>query len=192
MGADRTTTRPADAPRVAAFLRAINVTGRRVTNDRLVDIVAQGGFDHVTAYQAAGNLLLDPGSHDLPAVEATLEHLLETALGYSVEVFVRSADELAATLLALPFSSADVATATGKPQVGFFREAVTDDTAQAVAELSTDTDRVAAIGRELHWLPAEGVGRSPLDMAALADLVGPLTVRTRGTVQRIATKLLAD
>lgn len=176
---------------VAAFLRAINVTGSRVTNDQLVDLVERGGFSEVTAYQAAGNLLLDPGSHDPASVESRLEDLLADGLGYPVEVFVRSADDLAATLRALPFSSADIAAATGNPQVGFFRTRVSAETAQEVGALSTPTDRVEVVGRELHWLPAYGVGRSPLDLTAVAELVGPLTVRTRGTVQRIAAKLTA-
>jgi uncharacterized protein (DUF1697 family) len=184
-------------PSVVAFLRAINTGERRVTNARLVEVVAGAGFADVRAYQAAGNLLLDPGDLDPPAVEQAVEAAIAAGLGYAAETFVRNADDLVATLTAEPFptSAVEAAAAAGgpaKPQIGFLRDPVDEATAEAVAALSTATDHVVVIGRELHWLPLDGVGRSPLDLTAAAALLGPLTVRTRGTVERIADKLTSS
>jgi uncharacterized protein (DUF1697 family) len=176
-------------PRVAAFLRAINITGRRVTNDRLVALVSDAGFADVSAYQAAGNLLLDPGDRDPAATEADLDRVLEAGLGYLAEAFVRTAEDLAAVLAAVPFDPAEVAAASGKPQVGFLRRPVPSRVVADVAALGTEADRIAVIGRELHWLPIGGVGRSALDLTALSRDLGPMTVRTLGTVERIAAKL---
>lgn len=42
----------------AAFLRAVNVGGRRVTNDELRALVEEAGVGDVATYRASGNLLL--------------------------------------------------------------------------------------------------------------------------------------
>ena len=176
-------------PRVAAFLRAINVGGRRVTNAELADLVTAAGYADVSAYQAAGNLLLNTGGQDTTAVEATIEAALMAGLGYAVETFIRTTDELKDLLALRPFDPDELAAAKSAPQIGFLREAPTAEVAATTSALATATDRLAVVGRELHWLPLEGVGRSPLDLTAVADRLGPMTVRTRGTVERIHAKL---
>ena len=47
-------------------------------------------------------------------------------------------------------------------------------------------------GRELYWLPSGGISESDLDLKTLEGLLGPWTMRTKGTVDQIAAKLTAD
>lgn len=172
--------------RVAAFLRAINVGGRRVTNDELVEIAGAAGFDDVDAYQAAGNLVVT--TDDPSTVADVLESALAQRLGYDSEVFVRTGGQLGRVLAVNPFDDADVARARSKPQVGFLRAPVAADVVEEVLALQTDTDLLAVDGCELHWLPIAGQGRSPLDTGALDGLIGPMTIRGVGTLQRMHDK----
>ena len=58
---------------------------------------------------------------------------------------------------------------------------------------ATDSDRLAlGPGAELYWLPAGGLMESELGMDGLSDLVGPVTTRTKGTVEQITKKFFAD
>lgn len=56
------------------------------------------------------------------------------------------------------------------------------DHAQA---LGTEIDRVVVIGREWHWLPTRGMGRSVLDVTAIERVLGRGTTRTVGTLLRL-------
>jgi uncharacterized protein (DUF1697 family) len=174
--------------RVAAFLRALNVGGRRVTNDQLVEAAVGAGFDGATAYQASGNLLLT--TPDAPGETAErLEQALAKHLGFTTEVFLRTADELATALAAQPFSHQQAAEATSAPQLMFLTDTLSQAQTDAVTELTTDNDLLVVVGREIHWLPMAGVGRSALNTDALGRITGATTVRTTGTVARIHAKL---
>ena len=45
--------------------------------------------------------------------------------------------------------------------------------------------------RELFWLPSGGTLESALDRQALDKLLGPTTMRTKGTVEQLAAKFFA-
>lgn len=177
-------------PLVAAFLRAINVHGRRVGNADLVAAAEAGGFAGVTAYQAAGNLVL---AVDEPLDEAAtrLETALREGLDFLSEVFLRTGEELATVLGATPFPEELIASSAGAPHVGFLGSAPSADAAAAVEALGGEVDRLRVVGAELHWLPTQGVGRSRVSTDAIARHVGPLTVRTMGTVGRMHARFFA-
>jgi uncharacterized protein (DUF1697 family) len=61
-----------------------------------------------------------------------------------------------------------------------------------VLALSTDDDRLAIHGRELYWLPSGGISESELDLNAIGATLGLTTMRTRGTIDKIAAKHFAD
>ena len=54
--------------------------------------------------------------------------------------------------------------------------------------LSTDADRLAVERRELYWLPDGGLSESDLDLDAITAILGPTTIRTKGTIDQIAAK----
>ena len=58
--------------------------------------------------------------------------------------------------------------------------------------LASDEDKLAIRGRELYWLPSGGIMESPLDMKTIDTAVGPMTMRTMGTIEAIAAKYFAD
>ncbi len=176
-------------PTHVAFLRAINVGGRRVKNDELVRIATTAGLENVTAYQAAGNLLFDCDDDPAPKLRARLSD----ELGYDVPVFVRTREEVMNLVGSQPFPEADVSASKGKVQVTLLDRIPEPEVRLQVQELATHEDRIdfAEDPRVAawYWLPAAGVGRSKLDMGAIEALLGVGTTRTIGTIARIADKL---
>ncbi|MCB1028694.1 MAG: DUF1697 domain-containing protein, partial [Microthrixaceae bacterium] len=76
-----------------AFLRGMNLGNRRISNDELVSVFAAAGYEEVSAYQASGNVILGGAT---TADESAVSAMLATALGYDVEVFVRTSARLGA------------------------------------------------------------------------------------------------
>ena len=176
------------AARFAVFLRGMNLGGRRITNPDLCAAVEALGFGGVCAFQAAGNLVVEAKAREAVAVRNRLEKGLAAALGYAVPAFVRDATALRAIAERRPFPPAVLARSGGKPQVAFLREAPADEARAAVIALATDDDRLVWAESELHWLPERGVGSSELEWKRIERLVGPTTVRTQGTIERLQAK----
>ena len=173
--------------RSVAFLRGMNVGKRRITNEDLVAAVEGLGFGAVSAYQASGNVLFDPG--DVQAPEAVMSRGLQAALGYEVAVFVRTSAQVRQLADATPFSAAELAPTRGKVQVTLLAEAPLRGAAARAEALGSDTDLVRVVGAHWFWLPTGGISDSGLDVVAIERLIGVGTTRTLGTVQRIARKL---
>jgi len=166
--------------RSVAFVRGINVGGRRITGPELVAIAAIAGVDGARSYQASGNLVFDtpvPGD----AVELRLSDAFAEARGWDVDVFVRSLGDLDAIVTRFPFSPDELA-ARGKPQVGFAHSPID------ISGLTVERDLVATRGNEVYWVPHTGVSDADLDMADFSGLARPVTFRTLGTIERIITK----
>lgn len=178
--------------RYAAFLRGMNLGGRRIGNAELCAHVAALGFGDVRALRASGNLALTAADAEPGAVARRLEDGLAAALGYDVPAFVRSAAKLQAIAAREPFPAGVVASSAGKLQVAFLGGPPGSAARARALALQTDDDRLAIAGTELYWLPSGGVGRSELDQAALAAALGAMTVRTIGTVRALAAMLAAE
>lgn len=170
-----------------AFLRAINVGERRLSNEELLEPFVRAGFADVAAYQAAGNIAFrrDDDAHvDVAALEAALAE----AYGFETPVFVRRSDELRAIVDASPFTDAELAATEGRVQVTFLRNAPDEQAIASVAEVVPTDDRVVVSGREWFWLPRSGVSTSQLSVGGIERIVGPMTMRTLGTVHRMLAK----
>jgi uncharacterized protein (DUF1697 family) len=185
--------------RSVAFLRGINLGGRRVKKDQLIAIVAGCGLDGVDTFLASGNVLFTwadwaaKSAADRAGLERRLSDALQADLGYAVPVTIRTPDQLRAIAAAAPFDDAAIAAATGKPQVMLAFDPLAEGTVDAVLALATDDDRLAHEAGELFWLPGGGVGRSELDPGAVARALGGtvLTVRTLNTITRLVARLRA-
>lgn len=171
------------------FLRGMNLGGRRITNDDLCAAVTACGYGDVTAYQASGNLVIRADTTEA-LLAMTLADGLEAELGYPVPAFVRSAADLERLASSEPFDQGQLAASTGKRQVILLDEAPTDRVLAQIHELVPDGEVIIADGRDLHWLPAAGLSDSPMDLRRIDTLTGGTTIRTHGTVQRIAGKFL--
>lgn len=173
--------------RYFAFLRAINTGNRRLTNVQLLAPFSELGFTEVAAYQAAGNVTFRCADDD-DAAEARIEAALADAYGFDTPTFVRTAIEAEAIVAAQPFAADELAASVGKVQVAFLRAAPSPAAMDQAMALVPPEDRVLVSGRHWYWLPAAGVSDSQLPVKAVEAVLGEMTMRTLGTLQRISAK----
>jgi len=168
----------------------MNVGRRRIKNPELCKCFTDMGFESVAAFLASGNVVFDSAPHDKGSLAKQIETGLEDALQYDVPTFLRGADEVRAIADHQAFTAEEQAQSTGKPQVCLLQSEASPEGAAAVAELSTDLDRLVLWGQTLFWLPNGGISQSELNMKELTKAVGPMTIRTLNTMVRLTAKFL--
>ena len=82
--------------RYIAFLRGINLGRRRLPMSRLKAHFQELGFAQVETFIASGNVLFTSPQTKRRQLEAGIARHLQKSLGYAVDTFVRSAEEVAA------------------------------------------------------------------------------------------------
>jgi uncharacterized protein (DUF1697 family) len=175
----------------AAFLRGMNVGGHRLGNEELRAHFTAMGFADVATFRASGNVVFAGVAQPLDQVRARIEDGLADALGYAVPTFIRAADEVRAIAASTPFSPERLRCA-GKLQVALLAASPTPQAREQALALAGDRDALVFDKRELYWLPAGGVLDSALDMKTIERLLGPMTLRTMGTIEQIAAKHFGD
>ena len=174
--------------RYAAFLRAVNLgKNRRVTSDTLKELFEEAGAEEVATFRTSGNVVFE-SSRDMARA---LEKHLEKALGHEMVIFLRTAKEVDEIAAAEPFPAKEVGRSKGKLQVVLFEKKPTAAVKKKALALGTGQDRLAFGKRELFWLPSGGYMKAELDRKALDELLGPSTVRTKGTVDQLHAKYFA-
>lgn len=174
-----------------AFLRGINVGGRRVKMDRLREIFEGMGFAEVSTFIASGNVIFNV-ERDATTEAALAERIaagLEAALGFDVDVMLRTPDEVAAisaATAALPSHTA--------LQVVFLADALTGDDRAALEALRTDVDDFYFREREVFWVLQCKISESPLFSTGIERVISgtALTSRNVNTVRRILEKVRAS
>lgn len=177
-------------PRNVAFLRGMNVGGHRIKNPELCAHFVDLGFANVSAFLASGNVIFDARG-DSSKLVCRIEEKLENSLGYAVPTFLRTADEVRAIAEREPFAQEALAKSTGKIQVAMLSNKPVASARRAVLDLSTEQDRLAIHGRDLFWLPRGNLTDSELDLSSIGATLGPMTVRTKRTIERIVAKFFA-
>ncbi len=167
----------------------MNLGKRRIKNTELCGCFEALGFTEVGAFLASGNVVFDTRSADTGEVARTIEDGLRASLQYEVPTFVRTAAEVCAIAASTPFTASELDGA-GKPQVALLQTPPDETARNSVLALSTPDDRLVIEGRELHWLPSGGISDSTLDITTIQRALGPMTIRTRRTVERLAAKYL--
>jgi len=176
--------------RYVAFLRGMNLGGRRIANEELRAHFEAIGLAEVATFRASGNVIFaaDEGEGEA-RLAARLEAELGERLSYEVPVFLRGPAELAAIAAREPFPAAEVEASKGKLQVQFLGAEPGAAARAEVLALDSEEDRLALAGRELYWLPSGGISESELDLKAIAGALGPGTMRTMGTVEQIVARI---
>jgi uncharacterized protein (DUF1697 family) len=178
--------------RYVAFLRGMNLGGRRIKNEELRAEFEALGFADVACFRASGNVVFASNEGNEVVLVERIEAGLGEALGYDVPVFLRGAAELRAVAAQEPFDAGALSASRGKLQVAFLANAPMAAAREKALALASDDDRLAVEGRELYWLPSGGMSESDLDLKALAAVLGPTTIRTKGTVEQIVLRYFGE
>ena len=174
------------AHRSIAFLRAINVGGRRVKMDALRAIVAELGYAEVETFIASGNVIFRAGRTTPAALEAELEAHLRASLGYEVETFVRTDAELAEIAAFDPFPDSGPVHSVS---VGFLKVAPTAEGRDRVHAAGNENEELLVHGREVYWLARVPVMDSTIWKGGVdRALGGPTTFRNVTTVRKLVAK----
>jgi len=175
--------------RYVAFLRGMNLGGRRVKNEELRRHFEEIGLEEVSTFRASGNVTFATPKREAESkLAARVEAELGERLGYEVPVFLRSDEEVAAVAAHRPFDAKAVAKSKGKLQVSFLKKKPSATARMKVLSMASEEDLLALEGRELYWLPSGGISESDLDLKALDAALGEGTIRTMGTVEQIAAR----
>jgi uncharacterized protein (DUF1697 family) len=176
----------------AAFLRGMNVGGHRLSNAELRTRFEELGFSAVNTFRASGNVIFAGAFEPVTKMAAHIEAGLAAALDYDVPVFLRTASEVRKIAAHQPFERALVERSKGKLQIAMLSAKPSAKAQKEVLALASDEDRLAFGDRELHWLPSGGMLDSELDLKTIGKLLGPMTTRTKGTIDQLAAKYFAD
>jgi uncharacterized protein (DUF1697 family) len=175
-------------PRYAAFLRGINIGGRRVKNDELRACFEKMGFENVSIFIASGNVIFDSDERSEAELTEHIEARLHGSLGFDATTFLRDEREMRALAEHRPFSEDQLARSKGKLQVALLLQKPAKKLRDEVLALATEDDPLAFGERELYWLPPGRMVESALNMRAIDKLLAPMTMRTKNTIERIAAK----
>lgn len=136
--------------RYVAFLRGINLGKRRLPMDRLKTLFKELEFDDVETFIASGNVLFSCKAADPATLGAEIAGHLKKSLGYQVDTFVRTAEDVAqiAETRHFPEDGQDGVTV----HVGFLSEKLPAGTAKKMEAIHTLTDAFKVSGREFYWL----------------------------------------
>jgi uncharacterized protein (DUF1697 family) len=168
-------------PRYAAFLRGINVGGTRIAKDDLCAPFAAVGLENVSTFRASGNVIFDGPRESATKLAKRIEQRLADDLGFTRAItFIRTAAEMRALAADDPIPRAPgqklhVMFCLKKPPA-------------SVLEYATETDPLVIGKRELYWGPQGRMTDSEIDLKAIEKLIGPLTMRTKDTVDQIAAR----
>ena len=177
-------------PRYVAFLRAINIGGRRASSQQLAECLDDRGFTNVINFRASGNLIFDAERASATALKRRVDEALTEGLGFEVRSFIRTAARVRAIAAFEPFPPKVLAKSQGKLQVALLAKAPPKPAREEVLALATDADPLAISGSELYWLPSGPTMQTDLDLRLLDKLAGDNTRRTKHMISEIATKFL--
>jgi uncharacterized protein (DUF1697 family) len=90
-------------PRYVAFLRGINVGGRVVKKEQLIEAFTKLGFWNIITVKQSGNVIFEASDASVEEMKGKIEGCLTATLGYEVPVFLRTILQLQALVQADPF-----------------------------------------------------------------------------------------
>jgi uncharacterized protein (DUF1697 family) len=109
------------------------------------------GFTEVATFIASGNIIFSSKRRDAAKLEAEIAAHLEKKLGYAVDTFVRTGDEVVALATAKVFAGvepSDKATI----HVALLHQMLPAEKAKTFEAITTPHDQIRVLGREYWWL----------------------------------------
>jgi uncharacterized protein (DUF1697 family) len=87
-----------------AFLRGVNVSGQKIIQMKDLKLIFENaGFKNVQTFIQSGNVIFDSAIKEQHKIKAKIESVLNTSLGYKVDVLLRSHYDLNLLIKNNPF-----------------------------------------------------------------------------------------
>jgi uncharacterized protein (DUF1697 family) len=179
-------------PTHAAFLRGVNLGAQRKTGSAELRACFEGiGLEEVDTFRTSGNVVLGAGREPAAKLTKRLEAALHDSFGFEVKVFLRSGTQVRAIAEHQPFPAKAVERSEGKLQVALLHKKPSAAVRAKILALATDEDRLAFEDRELYWLPSGRMRDAGLDLRAVEKLTDAWTMRTKATIELVATRFFS-
>jgi uncharacterized protein (DUF1697 family) len=171
-----------------AFLRAINVGGRRIKMDALKILFEEAGLLNVQTFLASGNVVFDAVGEEPSNLEAKLEQLIFETFGFESQVMVRSIEAIQAVPKYEAFPAADIDKA-GAYNVAFLKNEMSAEAQEKLMTLQNEVDRFHVHGTEVYWLCAVKQSESKFSNVVLEKTVKMAsTMRGMSTLDKLIKK----
>lgn len=173
--------------RYVAFLRAVNVGRRTVPMQQATQVLRDQGLADVSSYINSGNLLFTATGRSAQ-LQTTIRAALESAFGFEITTFVRTAPQVRDLAAAKPFG----VIAPGHTHFALLTlTRLTPAERAAVEALSNDHDTVTVVGRDVHWLIRSSSLQTTLGPRAWQDALpgNPTTSRNTTMLGKLAARL---
>jgi uncharacterized protein (DUF1697 family) len=174
--------------RYVAFLRAVNVGGRRVVAMATArEVLSNLGLDAVSTFANSGNILFS-ATGKASDHETLIRSALEREFGFELTTFVRMAAQVRALVDDRPFGELTAG------HTHFALLPLTRLTARekrAVEAMSNDRDEVLVRGRDVHWLIRAKSTETTLGPKRWLDALprNPTTARNLTMLTRLTQRL---
>ncbi len=174
-------------PRYVALLRAINVGGRTVKMDALKPVFTDLQYHNVETFLASGNVLFDSNAKGVALLRKRIEAALLKALGFDVETFLRTGEEMRHA--AAKADELATRTKVAALNVGFMHAPIAD-IERSLSPFRSEIDDFVVDGRELYWLCAVKQSESEFQPGKLEKkLKVQMTFRGANTVRQLAERM---
>jgi len=168
-----------------AFLRAINVGGHIVKMDRLRGLFESLGFSNVETFIASGNVIFETKEKSVSKLEKKIAAYLQKELGYEVDTFMRTMQELAGIGKHCPFEPKKK---DDNVYVAFLRAPLSAEKKSTLMAVKNKFNDFAALGSEIYWLRLNKDDSIFLKSSLEKILKISTTVRNLSTVKNIIEK----
>lgn len=172
-------------PKYIAFLRAINVGGHTVKMDHLSKLFEGLGFSSVETFIASGNVIFETTAKNTTALEKKIAEHLEKSLGYPVDTFLRTLQEVGEIEKRSPFTAKNKEDSV---YVAFLHEAPNAAATSALMALKNKANDFAILEREVYWLRLNKDDALILKKPLEKVLKLSATMRNMTTIRKISEK----
>ena len=171
-------------PQYIAFLRGINVGGRKIIKmEALREMFAIPGIKNVSTYIQSGNVLFEAKETDEAKLADKLERQLLQQLEYKVKLFLRTPEEIAVVIDESPFKTVKE---DENLYVFFFANPVPEEKADILVAASNDQVQYKAWGRHIYALCKKIEKGTNFSNAFVEKKIGmPASARNMNTVKKL-------
>jgi uncharacterized protein (DUF1697 family) len=150
-----------------------------------VQLCTSLGFDNVRTYLQSGNVLFESLDQDPGRLSSKISENISAKFGFSVNVILRTSDELRRIILANPFEKEGLD--ADKYHVTFLSDIPSEEFPGSKVKGEAGPDRYVTIGREIYLFCPDGYGRTKFSNTFFEKKLGVFaTTRNWKTVNALA------
>jgi uncharacterized protein (DUF1697 family) len=162
-----------------AFLRAVNVGGRKVPMADLRRHIEKAGFTDVVTHIQSGNLRVGSTLRSAAKVEAQLEKVMSAAFGFDIPAIVRRPAELVELVNSAPDNPLPD---SARHYVSFLRDKPSASKVKELNGWDVDGERMIVVGRDVHLWFDKPSHEAKLNNTRLEKLAGTVATNRNWTV----------